>query len=126
MDPRVLCSPPRQGSPALSHAHAIRVSRSSRYCVHPIPVGCHSDNTPSGSNGAEAAIGKGLLASPGAAIPEDAAPEVTLGAAVIPAEGQHDFAGWLRSLYIARGFASDLNLQRCLSALFLAALRSVL
>ena len=101
MHPRVLCSPPGQGSPALSHAHEIRVSWSSRYRAHPIPVGCHSDNTPSGSNRAEAAIGKGLLASPSAVIPKDAAPEVMLGAAVVRAEGQHDFAGWLRLLYIA-------------------------
>lgn len=127
MDPRVPCSPPRQGSPAPSHAHAIWVIWSSHYRAHPIPVGCHSDNTPSGSNRAEAAIGKSLLASPSAVIPEDAAPEVTLGSAVLPAEGQRDFAVWLRLLSIAWGFASDLNLlQRCLSALFPAELRSVL
>lgn len=127
VDPRVRCSPPRQGSPALRHAHAIWVIWSSHYHAHTIPVGCHSDNTPSGSSRAEAAIGKSLLASPTAVIPEDAAPEVTLGSAVLLAEGQHDFAVCLRLLYIAWGFASDLNLlQRCLSALFPAELRSVL
>lgn len=127
VDPRVLCSPPRQGSPALSHAHAIWVIWSSHYHAHTIPVGCHSDNTPSGSSRAETAIGKSLLASPSAVIPEDAAPKVTLGSAVLPAEGQHDFAARLRLLYIAGGFASDLNLlQRCLSALFPAELRSIL
>lgn len=56
--------PPRQGSPALSHAHAIWVIWSSHYRAHPIPVGCHSDNTPSDSSRAEAAIGKSLVASP--------------------------------------------------------------
>lgn len=50
MDPRAPCSPPRQGSPALSHAHAIWVIWSSHYHARTIPVGCHSDNTPSGSS----------------------------------------------------------------------------
>lgn len=127
VDPRVPCSPPRQGSPALSHAHAIWVIWSSHYHAHTIPVGCHSDNTPSDSSSAEAAIGKSLLDSPSAVIPEDAAPEVTLGSAELLAEGQRDFAVCLRLLHIARGSASDLNLlQRCLSALFPAELRSLL
>lgn len=85
-----------------------------------------SGSSPSGSSRAEAAIGKSLLASPTAVIHEDAASEVMFRSAVLSAESWHDFV-WLRLLNIAWGFASNLNLlQRCLSALFPAQLRSVL
>lgn len=72
-------SPLGQRSPALSHAHATMVSPSSCHCVNPVPVGCHSDNTRSGCNRAEAAVGKGLPAFPSAIFPKDAVPKVVLG-----------------------------------------------
>lgn len=77
--PRAFCSPLGQGSPTLSHTHAAMVSSSSCHHTNPVPVGCHSDNTQLGCNGAEAAVGKGLPAFPSAVFPKDAVPKVTLG-----------------------------------------------